>query len=478
MPHQIDEVRVLRNLGIAAPGPILHHYKWVGQHEPFAHQKDMADFMTLNPRCFNLGDMGTGKTKATLWAFDYRRKLGLSTRAVIVAPLSTLERTWGDEIFSSFHHLSFCVVHGEAKTRLKLLKSDFDIYLINHDGIKTKGVVDAILARSDIDTIILDELAIYRTAGTDRWRFINRLTKAKDTVWGLTGTPTPNSPTDAWAQCKLVNPANVPMSFTSFRDSVMNKTGNYKWVPKPNALQTVERLMQPAIRYSRDECITLPPTTYQTRHVELTPEQDRMYKDMMRKLKAEAESGQLVAVNEAVKANKLVQIACGAGYSRDKEDVLIPAQRRIDEVIDIVEQAGAKVIVFVPIVVALEQVAKALEKHFSVAIIHGQISKHERDSIFSHFSKQKDPRVLVAQPAAMSHGLTLTAANTIVWFAPVNSNEVYQQACARIIRPGQTKNTLIVNLEGTPVERRMYSVLEKKGTMQGVLLDMFQESRK
>ena len=151
---------------------------------------------------------------------------------------------------------------------------------------------------------------------------------------------------------------------------------------------------------------------------------------------------------------------------------------RIDETIEIIEQAGAKVIVFVPIIAALESLASQIAKHFSVAVIHGQINKRARDEIFGAFKKQKDPRVLVAQPAAMSHGLTLTEADTIVWFAPVNSGEIYEQACARILRPGQKRNTLIVNIEGTPIERRIYERLQKKGNMQGVLLDMFQENRK
>jgi SNF2 family DNA or RNA helicase len=78
----------------------------------------------------------------------------------------------------------------------------------------------------------------------------------------------------------------------------------------------------------------------------------------------------------------------------------------------------------------------------------------------------------------MSHGLTLTAANTIVWFAPINSNDIYQQANARIERPGQKLNTLVVHIEGSDLERKMYSRLMNKGAAQGALLDLFEEGQK
>ena len=100
------------------------------------------------------------------------------------------------------------------------------------------------------------------------------------------------------------------------------------------------------------------------------------------------------------------------------------------------------------------------------------MTKQQRDDILSAFQKTKDPHVLVAIPSTMSHGLSLTAANTIVFYAPITSNDVYEQACARVRRPGQKHAQLIVNIEGTPVERKMYDRLQRKSRMQGILLDL------
>jgi SNF2 family DNA or RNA helicase len=475
VPHANDEVRVLRNLGFDAPAPITYYYDWPGQQKPFAHQKHMAAFMSTNPRCFNLGDMGTGKTRAVLYAFDYLRRTGQVRKLLVVSPLSSLERTWGDEIFGNFPHLSFGVMHGTREHRLKVLAHDFDVYIINHDGIVQEPILKALLARKDLDVVALDEIATLRNASTRRWKAAKKLTENKTWVWGLTGTPTPNEPTDAWAQCRLVVPERVPKYFGRFREQVMVKVTPFKWVARQGANEEVAKAMHPSIRYARNDCIDLPPTTYKTYEVELSPEQKKLYADMMKRLKAEFEGGQLVAGNEAIKVNKLLQIVCGGGYSTVKADVVIPAPERVALVREIIDSAAAKVIVFVPIVVALEALAEELRRDYSVEVIHGQVSKTNRDRIFGSFQKEAHPRVLVAQPGTMSHSLTLTAADTIVWYAPITSNDTYEQANARIPRPGQKLNTLIAHIEGSEIERRLYDSLRGRSGRQGVLLDMFRD---
>lgn len=478
VPHKDEEVRVLRNIGIDAPAPIAHYYQWQGKHTPYIHQNETAAFFTMNPRCFCLNGMGSGKTMSVLWAFDYLRKQGIVHRMIVFAPLSTLERTWGDEIFGSFPDMTFCVLHGSKEKRRKLLAQDFDVYIMNHDGVKTGEVMKQLAARKDIDLAVIDELASFRNAATARYKALHAFVKPLTWVWGLTGTPTPNAPTDAWAQVKMINAKNVPPYFNAFRDQVMRQMGPYKWVPRDDATEIVKAAMQPAIRFAREDCIDLPPTTYITRQVELTDEQQAMYKTMLAKLRAEHEAGQIMAANEAIKVSKLMQIACGAAYDNNQETVFIPSKPRLDVLLEFVEESDSKVIVFVPFTGALRAVEQFLVKAgYSVAVINGQVSKAERDKIFSAFQKTKDPHVLLANPAAMSHGLTLVAASTIVWFAPTMSNEIYEQANARIVRPGQKLNTLIAHIEGSAVERAAYERLQKRGRMQGMLLDLLKGER-
>lgn len=484
VPHDDEVVRVLRNLGLAAPGPIRSYYDWPCRpgRDPFLHQLETAEFLTMNPRAFCLNGMGSGKTLAVLWALHWLREQGIIQRAVVTSPLSTLERTWGDEIFSTFPDLSFGIIHGPPRRKRIVAADNYDIFIINHDGVKDESVLSCLAERNDVNAVVVDELACFRNASTEKWKAINRLINGdkkrgwapKPFAWGLTGTPIPKEPTDAWGQCKLIRPDSVPKFFGAFRDTVMKPIAPYKWAPRDNALDHVSKVMQPAIRFSREDCIDLPPTTYVTREVEMTPEQKRLYKELMSRFKTEFEGGSIKAVNEAVRIGKLLQVVCGVAYTEDG-DVQIPSETRVAEVFDIVENAEGKVIVFVPLTGALRGLAAALGEQYEVAIVDGSTSKTARDNIFSAFMSKHGPRVLVAQPGTMSHGLTLTEANTIVWYAPVHSNEIYEQANARIVRPGQKRNTLIVRLQGSDLERRIYERLEKRGDMQGLLLGMFEQ---
>lgn len=479
VPHKVDETKVLRNLGFDAPAPIRHYYDWPGRFKPFDAQREAAAFLSMYDRAFNLSELGTGKSLASLWAYDYLRSLGRLNKALIISPLSTLERTWADELFNHFPHLTYAVLHGSRDKRLKLLEQDADVYIINHDGVQI--VEPALRERQDIDVIIIDEIAqCARNAGTDRWKSINTVVnkhKKPRACWGMSGTPTPNAPTDAWAQCRLVVPSNVPPYFNRFKGQVMRQLSQFTWVPKEDATDIVREVMQPAVRFTRDECVDLPPLMYETRMVNLTKEQAKAYKEMVDKLRTEADEGEITAVNEAVKMAKLVQIACGVVYANDGSEVTIPSNPRIDEVRDIINEAEGKVIVFVPFVSSVNMVAEELGKDFTVEVIHGGVKKDERDRIFGAFQKSKEPKVLVAQPAAMSHGLTLTAASTIVWYSCVTSNEVFEQANGRINRPGQKMNNFIIMLEGTPVEKRIYARLRNKQKMQGALLDEVKAKR-
>src|SRR5690606_16503732 len=115
-----------------------------------------------------------------------------------------------------------------------------------------------------------------------------------------------------------------------------------------------------------------------------------------------------------------------------------------------------------------------ISKHWTCELVHGATSKASRDIIFRDFQRSRDPHVLVAHPGCMAHGLTLTEASTIIWYAPITSNEIYTQANGRITRPGQKTVAMIVNIAATALERRMYQRLRDKQALQGLLLDMVQ----
>jgi SNF2 family DNA or RNA helicase len=474
VPHTLDEVRILRNLGISAPSPILHYYDWSGRYKPYEHQRNTAAFLTVHPKALVLNDLGTGKSLSALWAADYLIELEQIRKVLIVSPLSTLERVWGDAIFADFPHRRAVVLHGTAQRRSKLLKTNADFYIINHDGF----TIMAPQLVGMFDLIIVDEAAVLRNPSSQRFKTFRKFVDKDPNLWLwlMTGTPTPNEPTDAWALAQLVNSPVCPKSFTAFRDQVMMKFGMWKWIPRPASTDIVRHVLQPAVRYTREECLDLPDTVYQTRKVELTPDQKKHYTTMMRHLIAEvANEGTITALNESVKVQKLNQLALGVAYGEDGECIELDCKPRIDAVKEVIKEAGGKVIVFVPLTGTLRMLERELSKHWTVGVVNGGVPAGERNKIFHGFQNGSDPQIIIAHPATMAHGLTLTAASTIVWYGPINSNEQYVQANGRVERIGKRMASNVVHIEATELERKMYQRLKNKQALQGLLLELIRQ---
>ena len=475
-PHKLDEVRVLRNLGIKAPSPILHYYDWPGPYTPYEHQKLTSAFLTMYKKALVLNEIGTGKSNSALWAADYLMTIGEGKKVLIISPLSTLERVWGDSIFSSLIHRTSVTLHGSAARRKKLLDTEADFYIVNHDGFSI--IAPDIIGKFDL--VIVDEATVLRNPSTQRFKIFSKWMdkNPQARLWLMTGTPTPNDPTDAWALAKLVSSPNCTSTFTAFRDQVMTKIAQWKYVPRPDALDTVKSILYPAVRYTREECLDLPDTVFQTRQVELTAEQVKHYKEMFRHFVTQSTTeGAISAANEAVKIQKLVQISCGVAYGDDGRSIELDCSPRVAAVEEVIREVGGKVIVFVPLTGALHMLEKRLSKHWSTGVVNGAVSAKKRNEIFHNFQHTKEPHVLIAHPATMAHGLTLTSASTVIWYGPITSNETYVQAKGRIERLGKSFASNVVHIEGTALERKMYERLQNKQRLQGILLDLIQQEQ-
>jgi SNF2 family DNA or RNA helicase len=468
--HTVPVVRLLRNLGLNAPSPILTDYDWCGG-VPFDSQMITADMCTIERRAFVLSEMGVGKSRAVAWAYDYLRREGLLHKLLVVAPLSTLVTVWANEFFENFPHLTVGVLHGSKAKRLKILSSAADVFIINHDGVEV--IHSDLFGRAEIDGVIVDELAGYRNRRTNRWKYLEPIVRRSAYSWGLTGSPTPNAPTDAYGQSRLLTPEQAGYSFKAFKDKTMRQVSTFTWVPRPEANEIAHSILQPAVRFTRADCFDLPPTTYSERRVQLSPAGTKAYNEMHRELATDIRSQEITAANEGVKLGKLLQIAAGFAYDGAGKGQYVGGIDRFREIVNIVEEASGKVIVFAPYRYFVELLSGVLGSKFSVATIHGDVSPAERTQIFADFQKG-GTRVLIAHPLTMSHGLTLTAANTVIWASPTTSLETYQQANARITRVGQTRNTHIIHIAGTAAEAKVYSRLKRNAAMQGALLELFE----
>ena len=190
----------------------------------------------------------------------------------------------------------------------------------------------------------------------------------------------------------------------------------------------------------------------------------------------EAAGEQITAVNAAANLNKLLQLSGGAIYTDKKEVVEFDVSPRLAALQEVLDETVHKVIIFVPYRHTIELVSNYLTKNgITSRIINGDVSATMRSTIIESFQRDIDPRVLVIQPQSASHGVTLTAANTVVFWSPVMSVETYLQCIARIDRVGQKNKMTVVHLQGSDVERRMYKMLQGKVDLHTKLVDLYRE---
>lgn len=469
----VEEAQALKKINIKVPSPIEGRYAWTGQFKPMEHQKTTSAFLTMNKRAFCFNEQGTGKTASAIWAADFLMKQGLVKRALVICPLSIMDSAWRGDMFSFAMHRTVAVAHGSAERRKKILAEGTDFVIINYDGVE---VVYDEVAKGGFDLIIIDEATHYKNVQTTRWKTLNKLIGPNTWLWLMTGTPAAQGPLDAYGLAKLVNPTAVPKFYGSFRDQVMYRVTQFKWAPKETATQTVFAALQPAIRFTKDECLDLPDLVYTKREVALTKQQLKYYNQLKSRMIMELQDSEVTAVNAAVMMNKLLQISAGAVYTDDGDSLEFDISNRYNVLKEVIDESSQKVLVFVPFKHTINiLVAKLRKDGVTTEVIRGDVPASKRTDIFKRFQEQPDPRVLVIQPQSAAHGVTLTAANTIVWWAPTPSLETYAQANARIHRSGQKHKCTIVQLAGSPAEKRVYKLLDEKIDVHTKVIDLYKD---
>jgi len=469
----IAEMQRLVRLYGEAPSPMPDEYDWPGLYTPFVHQKTTASYLALRDRVFCFNEAGTGKTSSVIWAADYLMTQKQIKRVLVICPLSIMYSAWQADIFKTAMHRTVAVAYGDANKRKKIINGEYEFVIINFDGV---GIVREEISKAGFDLIVIDEANAYKTVSTNRWKTLAKLITPSTKLWMLTGTPASQSPMDAFGLAKLINPSGVPKYVTAWRDRVMKQITRFKWVPKQTAQADVFAALQPAIRFEKAQCLDLPEVVYQTREIPLTSQVRRYYAELKNELLIEAAGENISAVNAAAKLSKLLQISGGAVYTDTKEVVEFDVSPRLNALMEVLEETIHKVIVFVPYTHTIELVSKYLNSQGVInEVINGAVSARERSEIINRFQTQVDPRVLVIQPQAASHGVTLTAADTVVFWSPVMSVETYLQCIARIDRVGQKNSMTVVHLQGSEAERKVYQMLQGKVNMHESLVELYKQ---
>lgn len=476
----LDEMRVLKNLGVKnVPSPITARYNWPGRYKPMAHQIETASFLTLHRKAFCFNEPGTAKTISSLWAADYLMTRGYVRRVLILCPLSIMYSAWMGDIMNSIMHRKAVVAHhAQASRRIELVKGDYEFVITNYEGLNLLN--KEINNDGRFDLVIVDECSAYANPSTQRWKSLASIIHPHTYLWMMTGTPAAQSPLNAYGLAKLVNPNNVPKFYTAWRDKVMNKITQFKWAPKPNAKTIVHEVLQPAIRFTKEQCLDLPPVVTTTREVALSAQQLKYYKLLKEKMLAQAAGETISAVNAGVMVLKLLQVSAGAVYTDEKEVVEFDASARLNVLLEAINETERKVIVFAMFRSSIDTITAHLEKNgIKTAQIHGGVNATKRGQIINDFQHMQNVQVLVMQPQATAHGITLTAADTVVFYGPLMSVEMYLQCIARADRKGQNSDKVtVVHIQSSPIEQKMFKAMASKVDDHAMLVKMFESEVK
>lgn len=481
VPWTLEHTQAVALWEVPTFSPIMRDYEFVGRFSPYMHQYKICSFLTANKRAFCLADMGTGKSASVVWCLDYLFKTNRIKKVLIIGVLTNMKSTWKQEFFSINPEYQVTLLHGDKAKREKMAQDNSPIHIINHDGVE---VIEDTLMANKYDVVVVDELTAYKNPNSNRFKATAPICEQAEYCWGLTGTPMPNNPDETYGQIKLINPTKLgKLSYYRYKEMVMRKVDNFRWVARYDAPETVKSYMQPAIKIDKAEVLALPKVTYLYHDVPLTQSQSLFYKQLKKDQFIGNEETSISAVNGGALMNKLLQVATGAIYNDIGEALAFDATPRIDKTIELIREARerstdstkGKTIVFAPFRHTVVMLERALSKHFDVAVVTGDTSANRRAEILSEFQTTDKPDVLLAVPKTMSHGVTATSASSIIWFGPVTSNETYQQACNRIDRPGQTQEMTIHHLWASPVEEKLYKVLKERKLSQADLLNMYSD---
>lgn len=503
VPHTLRNCIMLRRHEYVVP-PIMtdETYDWPIERgrKPMAHQRVYSNFTVMHPRMVNLGDMGTAKTLSTLWAMDFMMQQFApgTCRALILAPLTILDTVWGAAIFRNLgKRRSFKILTGSEDKRIALLEEPADCYILNFDGMKVgahlrgpkRGQLDgfsaALAARKDIQIVIVDEASAFKDSTTARHTFTRKAVGDRAFWWGLTGTPTPNAPTDAYGIAKFVNNA-FGKSFRSFQMETMVKITDFRWIPKKDGYETARRLLTPAVRFALDEVWDAPPMLFQRRKVELTAEQTKAMTALKNELQVIAKNGNAIPVaNEAAARQKLIQISLGMVYDEKHVAHTIDAKPRYEEIYEIISSTQRKVLVFVVITGALHLMVDFLRKKwkadklpYTCNFINGEVAPKERAKIIRAFETDPEFKVCFADPQAAGHGINeFVAADTVVWASATDKAELFLQGNGRVRRPGQKHPTTCFQIISNKLESEIFDRLENNTSLQGVMLQAIREGK-
>jgi SNF2 family DNA or RNA helicase len=442
---------------------------------PHDYQAFAIDYIETHPAAAVLLDMGLGKTVITLTAianllFDSFQ----AHRVLVIAPLRVARDTWPAEIqkWDHLNGLSYSVIIGTQQERMAALRKQADIYLINREN--TQWLIENSGMPFDYDMVVIDELSSFKSWQAKRFKSLMKVRPFVKRVVGLTGTPSSNGLMDLFAEFRLLDMGQRLGRFIGqyrnafFKPDRMNGPIVYSYKPLPGAKEEIYRRIGD-ITISMKACghLKMPELITTNYEVDMSPKEREHYEALKQELVLSLPDGEVTAANAAVLTGKLLQLSSGAIYGDDGSVIHIH-DRKLDALEDIIEGMNGR-----PLLVGywfkhdLQRITQRLDE---VGIPYERLDSEASLKRWNAGQIQ----VGLAHPASTGHGLNLQdGGNTICWFSPTWSLELYQQMNARLYRQGQKAETVVVThivTKGT-VDSRVLKALAEKDRIQEALID-------
>lgn len=456
--------------------------------KPYDHQRKALEMGAEREAYAYFMEMGTGKSKVTVDSAAVLYDLGKIEAVVVIAPKGVYKNWPNKELPDHLpEHIIPRVAVWESSLSKKVRESIdaifqptpavLDFFFLNVDAVNTskgKYILEKFLTERKC-LMVVDESTIIKNEGAKRTKEIIRLGQFAAYRRILTGSPITKGPLDLYAQCAFLGRDLLGFrNFYAFRNRYailqpVNLGGRtfQKVVGFKNEEELKDKLQEFSYRVTKDECLDLPEKIYQTRDVELTKEQLKVYDEMKRKAIAEIEAqGRASASIVLTQLLRLQQITCGHLKMDDGTIVDIPS-KRLNELMDILEEVDGKAIIWANYRRDIQALHDAIAQAYgagSVVTYFGDTTQHEREEAIRAFqAEQSDVRFFIANQSTGGYGITLTAANTVIYYSNGYDLEKRLQSEDRAHRIGQKHPVVYIDLiaRGT-VDEKIIDALRKK----------------
>ena len=435
---------------------------------PFDYQIPMIEHLLANDRAALFVSPGKGKTVVTLTALDTLATCGMLKGALIVAPLRVCSITWPAQVARWAHTSWMRVVNLRTAEGLEAWHNgSADIYLINSELLPNRLPLMFPKRKTftcPVDTLVIDELSLAKNPQSKRFKALHKHLGGITRRWGLTGTPIPNNYLDLWMQVKMLDDGKrLGVQYSGFRDDWFYAADymGYTFKLVTGSKEKIDRRLADLALVMVGDPTDLPSSSIIDIPAALPPAARKQYKTLEKEMLAEIADGEIAAPSAGVLVNKLLQMTSGAVYDEDR-NVLPVHDAKLDALRTLLDKhRGEPVLILTAF------------KHESARIIAAIPEARMFDEML--LGEWQDGRipVWVADPRSLSHGIDglQKSCRIAIWCSLTYSHETYVQTNARLIRTGQTAETIIYRIlaPGTIDDAVAEALRDKSDTQTGML---------